>query len=85
VIESESTSNITEHGATVEAEIKPEYGTELTYFVEYGTSTSYGTSAPTPPTTIRWVTCGLECEDEDETPRHVSISLTGLEAGTAYH
>ena len=85
VIESEAASNIAEHGATIEAEIKPEYGTELTYFVEYGTTTSYGTSAPTPPTTIRWYTCGLECEGEDEAPRRISISLGGLEAGTTYH
>ncbi len=83
-IESESVSNVTEHDATLEAEIRPESGAELTYFVEYGATTSYGASAPTPPATISWVSCGLECEPE-ETPRYVSVNLTGLEAGTTYH
>lgn len=84
-IESESVTGVTEHEATLEAEIKPESGTELTYSVEYGATASYGTNAPTSPETIRWATCGLECEGEDETPKHVSISLAGLEAGTTYH
>ncbi|HEY3866613.1 MAG TPA: IPT/TIG domain-containing protein [Solirubrobacteraceae bacterium] len=85
MIESESVTGVTEHEATLEAEIKPESGTELTYLVEYGATTSYGTSAPAPPETIRWATCGLECEGEDERPRHVSINLAGLEARTTYH
>ncbi len=81
----ESASNITEHAATINADVNPQRTTEITYFVEYGTTTSYGQSVPNPPETIRWVTCGLECEGEAETPRPVSVNLTELQAGTTYH
>ena len=84
-IESESATSITEHDATLEAQIKPESGTELTYSVEYGATMSYGMEAPTPPATIRWFTCGLQCAGEDDIPRHVSINLTELEPGAIYH
>ncbi len=85
VVSGESASNITEHTATINADVNPQRTTEITYFVEYGTTTSYGASAPNPPETIRWATCGLECEDEAETPRPVSVNLTELQAGTTYH
>jgi hypothetical protein len=85
VVESQSASNLSERGATLEAEITPESGMELTYSVEYGTTTSYGTSAPTPPATIRWDTCDLlECKSIDTTPKRVSINLIELEPGATY-
>jgi len=85
VVSDESASNITEHAATINADVNPQRTTEITYFVEYGTTTSYGASAPNPPETIRWFTCGLECEGEAETPRPLSVNLTELQAGTTYH
>ncbi len=85
VVSGESASNITEHTATINADVNPQRTTEITYFVEYGTTTSYGQSAPNPPATIRWATCGLECEGEAETSRPVSVNLTELQAGTTYH
>jgi len=85
VVSGESASNITEHTATINADVNPQRTTEITYFVEYGTSTSYGQSAPNPPVSTSWVTCGLECEGEAETPRPVSVNLTELQAGTTYH
>jgi alpha-tubulin suppressor-like RCC1 family protein len=85
VVSDESTSNITEHAATIKADVNPQRTTEITYFVEYGTTTFYGMSAPNPPETIRWATCGLECESEAETPRPVSVNLTELQAATTYH
>jgi hypothetical protein len=84
VIESESATGITEHDATLEAEIDPEGGTELTYLVEYGTTASYGMSAPTPPATTIW-TCPLVGRCANEAPVRVEIALTGLEAGSTYH
>jgi alpha-tubulin suppressor-like RCC1 family protein len=85
VVSGESASNITEHTATIKADVNPQGTTEITYFVEYGTTASYGASVPNPPETIRWATCGLECAGEDETPRPVSVNLTELQAGSTYH
>jgi alpha-tubulin suppressor-like RCC1 family protein len=85
VVSDESAANITEHAATIKADVNPQRTTEITYFVQYGTTTSYGASAPNPPETVRWATCGLECEGEAETPRPVSVNLTELQANTTYH
>jgi alpha-tubulin suppressor-like RCC1 family protein len=85
IVSDESASDVTEHEATIKASVNPQGTTAITYFVEYGTTAAYGQSAPNPPATIRWFTCGLECAGENETPRPVSVTLTGLEAGTTYH
>jgi hypothetical protein len=86
---SESVSNVTENGATLEAQVNP-HGEETyltTWVFEYGTSTAYGQSIPTPPGLfnseackfLEIIPCGIN------TPQPVSESLTGLEPGTTYH
>ena len=82
-------SNVTEREATLEGQIhseKHEFA-EFAYFFEYGTSTSYGSSAPAPPgSTIGPVaSCGLPCEGMETIPKPVSVNLTGLEPGTTYY
>jgi alpha-tubulin suppressor-like RCC1 family protein len=88
-IYNESSSKVSEHEATLEGQINPygEWSLETTYVFEYGTSTSYGASVPTPPGVIssryclfiEILPCGIR------TPQPVSESLTGLEPGTTYH
>ncbi len=85
VVSGESASDVTEHEARIGAEVNPQGTTEITYFVQYGTTTSYGQSAPNPPASTSWVTCGLECAGENETPRPVSVALAELQPGTTYH
>ncbi len=85
VVSDESASNVTEHTATINANVNPQGTTEITYFVEYGTIPSYGMSAPNPPERIGWVTCGLECAGENERPKPVSANLTDLVPNTTYH
>lgn len=60
--------------ATLNAEVNP-FGSETTYHFEYGTTTSYGTSAPVPDG-------ALPAED---TELQVDQSLTGLLPETTYH
>jgi alpha-tubulin suppressor-like RCC1 family protein len=87
VIESESASNVTEHGATLEGRINLQGAGQTTYDFEYGTSTSYGSSAPMPPGVVGGggggITCGLPCGNGP--PRSVSVNVTGLEPDTTYH
>ncbi len=89
VSETGAASNVTEHKATLEGEIEPAgHGfAEFEYFFEYGVSTSYGSSAPTPPegTIGPFVSCFLLCEGERMKPKRVSVDLAGLEPGTTYH
>lgn len=85
VVSGEAASNVTEDAARITAGVNPRGTTEITYFVQYGTTTSYGMSAPNPPATIQWFTCGLECAGEEHTPRPVSVNLTELQPGTTYH
>ncbi len=46
-VESESVSNVAAGSATLEARVNPE-GADTTYHFQYGTSTAYGESIPTP-------------------------------------
>jgi len=87
---SESVSNLTEYGATLEAQVNPhgEDGSYRTTWVfEYGTSTAYGQSIPTPAGLFN----SEECRYEEivpcgiNTPQPVSESLTGLAPATTYH
>ncbi len=89
VSETGAASNVTEREATLEGEIEPavhEFA-EFEYFFEYGASTSYGSSTPTPPegTIGPSGRCFLFCEGEKIKPDRVSVGLTGLEPGTTYH
>jgi len=70
----ESASNVTNHTATLGAQIDPD---ELatTYRFEYGPTASYGTSAPVPDGSAG---SGLGSEP-------VSIEIGGLQAATTYH
>jgi hypothetical protein len=71
VLGSESASSIGETQATVNASINPE-GSPVSYSVEYGTTTSYGSKK----------TASLETGTY---PVSVSQPLTGLTANTTYH
>jgi hypothetical protein len=89
-IESESVTGVSEHGATLEGQINPNGGGKVTYVFEYGASTAYGATAPTPAGVINLggeggITCGLPCEGGTRTPQPVSESLTTLEPGATYH
>jgi hypothetical protein len=89
VISGQSALEVTEHNATLEGQINPEgeWSPETTYVFEYGTTTAYGASTPTPPGVISSVYCEfieiLPCGIY--TPQPVSESLAGLEPGTTYH
>lgn len=88
VSETGAASNVSQMSATLEGQIYPEGRgeREFTYFFEYGTSTSYGTSAPTPQGKIGpFATCGPICEGEQTNPKPASVDLTGLASGTIYH
>jgi hypothetical protein len=74
VIESESAYEVTLDGATLQVQLNPE-GSETTYSFEYGTSTSYGSTAPTP----------VGPAGSGTTPETVEARLKGLTAGTVYH
>jgi hypothetical protein len=81
--ETGSASNISETGATLEGQINPDGGV-AEYVFEYGATTAYGSSTPTPPGMIGSNKgCGIPCEIT--TPQPVSENLTGLEPGTIYH
>jgi hypothetical protein len=83
VSETGSASNISETDAMLQGQINPE-GQVTEYVFEYGTTTAYGASTPTPPGTIVGAgVCGIPCEIT--TPQPVSANVTGLEPGTTYH
>ena len=68
-----SASNITPNSVTLRAEVNPEFAA-TTYQFQYGTSTSYGSSTPESPSV-----------GADHVAHAVSINLSGLAPGTAYH
>ncbi len=72
-IDSATTSHLTASSADVDITINP-HEFETTYFIEYGTSTDYGSIAPVPSGTIA----------PANTAQPVTVSLTGL-AGVPYH
>ena len=81
--ETGSATNVAEHEATLSGIVNKQDAFEAEYVFEYGTTTAYGASAPTPPGAIRDGICGIPCEIT--TPQPVSETLTGLEPGTTYH
>lgn len=80
-------SNISDTGATLNGTVHPD-GAEptITYFFEYGTSTSYGETTPVEEIGGR-VSCGIICGggNPNQDPAEVSANLTGLEPGVTYH
>jgi hypothetical protein len=66
--------NITQTEATVTGSVNP-HGFSTTYHIEYGKTTSYGTSIPVPDGEVGSSTTNVP----------VSVGLTGLEPGTTYH
>jgi hypothetical protein len=73
-VESESVSGVTRTGATFEAQILP-FGFDTKYRFEYGTSSSYGASAPIPDADIG---SGMSAVA-------VSQAVGGLRSGVTYH
>jgi hypothetical protein len=71
---SESTSAVSSSGITVHAEVNPENQATTSCVFEYGTTSSYGESAPCEPGTL-----------EGFGGQTVSHPLTGLQAATVYH
>jgi hypothetical protein len=73
-VEEASAIDVAGTSATLQATIDPQ-GAETTYRFEYGTSTAYGSSAPTPDGIVGDGTAGLT----------VNAHVQGLEANTTYH
>ncbi|HEX6752606.1 MAG TPA: 6-bladed beta-propeller [Solirubrobacterales bacterium] len=67
-------NEVTLEGATLHGRVNPN-GFETTYRFEYGTTTSYGTSAPVPDKNIGSGSSEVEVEEE----------VAGLAPGTTYH
>lgn len=74
IVDGESSTNVTAVGASLQAQVNPS-GFDTTYHFEYGTTTSYGTSAPVPDTDLGTGTSDLPASQD----------ITGLSANTAYH
>jgi len=68
------TATIGSTSATLKAIVNPQ-GAATTYHFEYGTDTSYGTSAPVPD-----ASAGSSASD-----RNVSVDVSGLQPSTTYH
>jgi len=73
LIESATSSDVSETGAILHAEINPK-GSETSYHFEYGTTPSYGSQIPIPDEAIGDGTDGVP----------VSVELTGLTPNTYY-
>jgi hypothetical protein len=79
-------SNVSQTGASLSGVVTAWGWREATYDFEYGTSTSYGASVPSPPGVIGpRVTCGLPCGPPHSEQFPVSENLTELQPGTTYH
>ena len=76
VLQVESVSAVTAESVTFDATIDPPYNAPTTYYVQYGTTSAYGTSVPAPPGAV--VGSG---EGDVEVTQHVQ----GLQANTVYH
>ncbi len=72
-VATETAQFINETSTVIEAEINPQ-GQETTYEVQYGTTTTYGLSAPGPTTLA-----------PNTTAQGTITALTGLAPGTTYH
>jgi hypothetical protein len=72
-VEGETTSGVTSTAATLEGQVNP--NNQVTSCeIQYGTTTSYGTSAPCEPASL-----------EGFGDQRAALPVTGLEAGTTYH
>jgi hypothetical protein len=74
VIESASSTNVTQTTTTLQAQVNPD-ALDTTYRFEYGTTTSYGTSVPIPDGDM-----GAGTSDQS-----VNANLSSLQAGVTYH
>jgi hypothetical protein len=92
-IDSVSVTGFSERAATLEAEIDPNGAYEVLYAFEYGISSSYEASAPTPPGVIGGGFVPM-CVGYGEPikfcggvygPQTVIETLTGLQPDTTYH
>jgi phosphodiesterase/alkaline phosphatase D-like protein len=72
-VTSTAVDGLTEHGAVLHATVNP-HGQEASYEVQYGTSTSYGST-----TAVKLLSAGTKAGTA------VTIPLLGLQAGTNYH
>ena len=88
VSQTEAAGDVAAHEATLTGQIGPtaaEAG-EFMYFFEYGTTDSYGASAPDAPgATLRVGSCGMICAGEATRPEPVSAVVSGLAPATTYH
>jgi hypothetical protein len=73
-VTTDAASNVSGASATLNGSVNPE-GQATTYKFDYGTTTSYGTSVPSPDGSA----------GSGSTAVNESASLTGLTAGTTYH
>ncbi len=74
VVDDELALDVGYTGATVQAQVNP-MGYAATYHFEYGTSTAYGASAPTPDGAI----------PAGSSDQGISRIISGLQPGTTYH
>ncbi len=81
--ETSSATGVTRTSATLNGIVNRREAFEAQYIFEYGTTTGYGASAPTPPGAVKDGICGLICEIKE--PVAVSETITGLQPGTTYH
>lgn len=70
----ETATGVTNSAATLNATVNPE-AASATYYFQYGTTTSYGSKAPTTATSISGYT----------QPQPVSQAISGLSASARYH
>jgi hypothetical protein len=74
IVATSAPTAVTSSAATLNGAVDPQ-GAETTYHFEYGTTTSYGTSAPVPSATA----------GSGNAKEAVSQAITGLQSGTTYH
>jgi sugar lactone lactonase YvrE len=74
-VTTESATGVEPNAATLRGSVNPG-GSDAHYYFEYGTSTSYGSDAPTPP--------GSDA-GSGRTSSTVDTNITGLRQGTTYH
>lgn len=71
---SDSVTNVTTEGVTINARINPESGVTAVH-VEYGPDTNYGSTAPVPATVL----------SSSVQERNFEVALTGLPSGSEFH